>query len=147
MMLGGLIMIIGVIIQVTAIKGHRATAQFIIGRTITGIGNGINTSTIPTYQAECSRSTNRGLLICIEGGIIAFGTLIAYWIDYGASYGNADLVWRFPIAFQIVFGLIIMVAMIWLPESPRWLLTRDRQEEALTVLAALRGCDRDDEDV
>jgi MFS family permease len=47
-------MIIGVIIQVTAIKGHRATAQFIIGRTITGIGSGINTSTISTYQAECS---------------------------------------------------------------------------------------------
>jgi len=86
MMLGGFIMIIGVIIQITPIKGHNATAQFIIGRTVTGIGNGMNTSTIPTYQAECSRTANRGLLICIEGGIIAFGTLIAYWIDYGASY-------------------------------------------------------------
>jgi hypothetical protein len=41
MMLGGLIMILGVIIQVTCMKGHKATAQFIIGRTITGIGNGI----------------------------------------------------------------------------------------------------------
>ena len=40
-MLGGLIMILGVIIQVTCEKGHKATAQFIIGRTITGIGNGI----------------------------------------------------------------------------------------------------------
>ena len=79
--MGGVIMIVGVIIQVSAIPGQGAEAQFIIGRTITGIGNGINTSTIPTYQAECSRSTNRGLLICIEGGIIAFGTLIAYWID------------------------------------------------------------------
>lgn len=77
--LGGIIMIIGVLIQVTPMQGHNATAQFIIGRTVTGIGNGINTSTIPTYQAECSRTTNRGLLICIEGGIIAFGTLIAYW--------------------------------------------------------------------
>lgn len=97
--LGGVIMILGVIIQVSAIPGHSAEAQFIIGRVVTGVGNGINTSTIPTYQAECSRSTNRGLLICIEGGIIAFGTLIAYWIDYGCSYGPADLVWRFPIAY------------------------------------------------
>lgn len=70
---GAIIMIIGVIIQVTAMKGSNATVQFIIGRIITGIGNGMNTSTIPTYQAECSRSTNRGLLICIEGGVIAFG--------------------------------------------------------------------------
>jgi MFS family permease len=145
--LGAGIMIIGVIIQVTAIYGSHATVQFIIGRTVTGIGNGINTSTIPTYQAECSRSTNRGLLICIEGGIIAFGTLIAYWIDYGASYGPPNLTWRFPIAFQIVFGVLIMFGMVWLPESPRWLLTRDRHEEAFTVLAALRGVDRDNEDV
>lgn len=86
--IGGVIMIVGVIIQVTAVPGNRAMAQFIIGRTITGIGNGMNTSTIPTYQAECSKTTNRGLLICIEGSVIAIGTLIAYWIDFGASYGK-----------------------------------------------------------
>ncbi|KAK5134871.1 hypothetical protein LTR08_005961 [Meristemomyces frigidus] len=145
--LGAGIMLLGVVIQCTAFTGHSPTAQFIIGRTITGVGNGINTSTIPTYQAECSRATNRGLLICIEGGVIAFGTLFAYWIDFGSSYGPPGLTWRFPIAFQVVFGLIIIVSMIWLPESPRWLLTRDRQEEASTVLAALRGLDRDHEDV
>lgn len=140
-------MIIGVIIQVTAVKGSNATAQFIIGRVVTGIGNGVNTSTIPTYQAECSHSSNRGLLICIEGGIIAFGTMVAYWIDFGASYGPPDLTWRFPIAFQIVFGLILSTLMVWLPESPRWLLTRDKHEEAMTVLAALRGVRRDDDEV
>ena len=85
MMMGGCIMILGVIIQVTSERNATPLAQFIIGRTITGVGNGINTSTIPTYQAECSRTSNRGLLICIEGGVIAFGTLVAYWIDYGAS--------------------------------------------------------------
>ncbi|KAK4501691.1 hypothetical protein PRZ48_007500 [Zasmidium cellare] len=147
---GGIIMIIGVIIQVTAVPSSGtagATAQFIVGRTITGIGNGINTSTIPTYQAECSHSTNRGLLICIEGGTVAIGTVIAYWIDFGASYGPSDLTWRFPIAFQIVFGLFLSIFMIGLPESPRWLLTRDRHEEAMTVLAALRGKSRDDDEV
>lgn len=51
--LGAGVMIVGVIIQVTAVPiGSGATAQFIVGRCITGIGNGINTSTIPTYQAE-----------------------------------------------------------------------------------------------
>ncbi|KAI7519506.1 general substrate transporter, partial [Hortaea werneckii] len=121
--------------------------QFIIGRTVTGVGNGINTSTIPTYQAECSKSANRGLLICIEGGTIAIGTMIAYWIDYGASYGPPGLTWRFPIAFQIVFGIFIIVGMLFLPESPRWLLTKDRHEEATTVLAALRGLPREDEEI
>ncbi|KAG9236743.1 hypothetical protein BJ875DRAFT_206676 [Amylocarpus encephaloides] len=147
MMSGGIIMIIGVVIQVSAVKGSNAMAQFIIGRTITGVGNGMNTSTIPTYQAECSRSTNRGLLICIEGGVIAFGTMIAYWIDYGASYGPDNLTWRFPIAFQIIFGVILIVGTWFLPESPRWLLSRDRFEEGLDVLAALHGLEVTDEEV
>ncbi|KAI0405758.1 general substrate transporter [Xylaria palmicola] len=143
---GGIIMIIGATIQVTAYPGHSPLAQFIIGRIVTGVGNGMNTSTIPTYQAECSKTSNRGLLICIQGGTIAFGTLIAYWIDYGASYGPAGLVWRFPIAFQIIFGIIVSTSMIWLPESPRWLLTHERYEEANNVIAAIRGYEVDSEE-
>ncbi|KAJ6084458.1 Major facilitator superfamily domain general substrate transporter [Penicillium sp. IBT 16267x] len=138
-MSGAFIMIIGVIIQVTSYQRHDPMVQFIIGRIVTGVGNGINTSTIPTYQAECSRTSNRGLLICIEGSTIAFGTLIAYWIDFGASYGPTDLVWRFPIAFQCIFGVFIIVGMAFLPESPRWLLTRERHEEGERVIAALQG--------
>ncbi|KAF2490545.1 general substrate transporter [Lophium mytilinum] len=145
-MIGGFVMILGVIIQITCIKGHNATAQFIIGRTVTGFGNGINTSTIPTYQAECSRTTNRGLLICIEGGIIAFGTLIAYWLDFGCTYASDDISWRLPIAFQIFFGLMVCIFMFWLPESPRWLLTKDRTEESMQVIAALRGLHVDDDE-
>ncbi|KAL8805676.1 MAG: hypothetical protein Q9182_001820 [Xanthomendoza sp. 2 TL-2023] len=129
-MMGGSIMILGVIIQVTAEKNSTPLAQFIVGRVITGVGNGINTSTIPTYQAECSKTSNRGLLICIEGGVIAFGTLIA---------GPPSLTWRFPIAFQIIFALVLAIPTYWLPESPRWLLTRGRDAEGTTVIAALRG--------
>ena len=141
---GAAIMIIGVIIQVTAVEGHVQLAQFIVGRVITGVGNGMNTSTIPTYQAECSHAKNRGLLICIEGGIIAIGTMIAYWIDFGAHYGPQDLVWRFPIAFQIVFGIIIIVGMYYMPESPRWLIAHDRVPEGEAVLAGLNGVEIDD---
>ncbi|KAL9058952.1 MAG: hypothetical protein Q9162_001510 [Coniocarpon cinnabarinum] len=145
MIMGGLTMILGVIIQVTSQKtGGGQLGQFIVGRIVMGVGNGFNTSTIPTYQAECSKTSNRGLLICIEGGIIAFGTLIAYWIDYGCSYGSADLSWRFPISFQCIFGLIVAIPMIWLPESPRWLMTRDRLDEGRQVIAALRGLEIDD---
>ncbi|TPX17693.1 uncharacterized protein E0L32_012020 [Thyridium curvatum] len=141
MIIGGVIMILGVIIQITAGRHATPLAQFIVGRVVMGVGNGINTSTIPTYQAECSKTSNRGLLICIEGGVIAFGTVVSYWIDYGASYGPADLTWRFPIAFQIVFALIVSIPMIWLPESPRWLLTHERYDEAEVVISALRGYD------
>ncbi|KAI1421282.1 general substrate transporter [Xylaria sp. FL1777] len=138
--IGATVMIIGVIIQITTVPpSYGSTAQFIIGRFITGMGNGINTSTIPIWQAECSHSHNRGKLICIEGGNVAIGTLIAYWLDYGASYGPHEFTWRFPIAFQITFALSVLVLMTNLPESPRWLLTHDRVDEAATILAALNG--------
>ncbi|ORY67040.1 general substrate transporter [Pseudomassariella vexata] len=139
MIAGGLTMILGVLIQVTAQRQGSPLAQFIVGRVIMGVGNGFNTATIPTYQAECSKTSNRGLLICIEGGVIAFGTVVAYWVDYGCSFGSDDLVWRFPIAFQIIFALIVSIPMIFLPESPRWLLTHERYEDAERVIAALRG--------
>lgn len=146
--LGATVMIIGVIIQITAIPvGGGATAQFIVGRCITGVGNGINTSTIPTWQAECCKAKSRGKLICIEGGNVAIGTLIAYWIDYGCLYGPDDFTWRFPIAFQCVFALIVIAMMTSLPESPRWLLTKDRRDDAATVLAGLNGLTRDDPEV
>ncbi|KAF7122287.1 hypothetical protein CNMCM5793_000244 [Aspergillus hiratsukae] len=138
-MLGATVMILGVILQVTSYPGHVPLAQFCIGRVITGIGNGMNTSTIPTYQAECSRTSNRGLLICIEGSTVAIGTLISYWVDFGASYGPPDLTWRFPIAFQCVFGLFIIIGLWFLPESPRWLFARERYEEGERVIAALMG--------
>lgn len=142
---GATIMIIGVVIQVTSMPKSIPLLQFFFGRVITGIGNGMNTSTIPTYQAECSKTSNRGLLICIEGGVIAIGTAIAYWIDFGAHYGPPDLVWRFPIAFQIIFGIIIIVGMFYLPESPRYLISKDKVQEGERVLAALAGVEIEDE--
>ena len=57
MILGSVIMAMGVIIQVTAIPGAGPLAQFITGRVVMGVGNGINTSTIPTYQGEFSCSS------------------------------------------------------------------------------------------
>lgn len=57
--IGAYIMLFGVVIQVTAFKGHMAGAQFLIGRVITGVGNGMNTATLPTWHAETAKSHNR----------------------------------------------------------------------------------------
>jgi sugar porter (SP) family MFS transporter len=57
------------------------------------------------------------------------------------------MTWRFPIAFQCVFAIIVLVLMLRLPESPRWLLTHGRAAEANTVLAALHGEHREHGDV
>lgn len=73
--LGTCIMIVGAILQASSFQ----LAQLIVGRIVTGFGNGLNTSTVPTWQSECSRSHRRGQLVMVEGALITGGILIAYW--------------------------------------------------------------------
>ncbi|CZT43586.1 probable MFS monosaccharide transporter [Rhynchosporium secalis] len=132
--LGTAIMVIGAILQASSYS----IAQFIIGRIVTGIGNGLNTSTVPVWQSECSRSHRRGQLVMIEGALITGGIMIAYWLDFGFYFLDPNPVaWRFPLAFQIVFCIPILAFVMTLPESPRWLVLRNKDEQAMHVLSAL----------
>ncbi|WWC92472.1 uncharacterized protein L201_007430 [Kwoniella dendrophila CBS 6074] len=153
MMFGGaVVMIIGTIISVTAFgpgdtsgRGNvGGFVQFIIGRVVTGFGNGANTATIPSWVAETSKAHNRGFLICMEASTVAVGTVIAYWIDFGLSYVDSSVSWRFPIAMQILFALILIGGVAVLPESPRWLIAHGQPEEGLRVIAALDARSIDD---
>jgi MFS family permease len=58
-------------------------------------------------------------------------------MDYGTSYSNSDFQWRFPLAFQAVFAIFLVLQIIGLPETPRWLVAHDRYEEARAVTAAI----------
>lgn len=139
--IGGFAVIAGVIIQVTAFPGDnvRGTlAQFMIGRTITGIGNGMNMATMPVLQSELS-TNSRGTIVCLECGIIATGTMLAYWLNYGVRVYSTSFTWRFPIAFQIALSLVYMIGVLFVPESPRWLCKKERIEEATRVMAAVNG--------
>ncbi|WVF67861.1 hypothetical protein IAT40_002622 [Kwoniella sp. CBS 6097] len=152
MLMGAWVMIIGTIISVTAFgpgdtsgRGNvGGFVQFIVGRVITGLGNGANTATIPSWVAETSKAHNRGFLICMEASTVAVGTVIAYWIDFGLSFVDSSVSWRFPIAMQILFALILIGGVTVLPESPRWLINHGREQEGLKVVAALDARSVDD---
>ncbi|KAJ3776565.1 general substrate transporter [Lentinula raphanica] len=132
--LGCFIMTIGAIIQATSFS----YAQIIVARIITGIGNGLNTSTVPAYHAECSPPHQRGSLIMIEGSLITLGIMISYWIDFALFWASGSSAqWRVPIALQISFAAIVAFALPILPESPRWLMKAGRPAEALAVISAL----------
>lgn len=144
---GSIIIIIGTVISVSSFKHSWGLGQFVIGRVITGIGNGFNTATIPVWQSEMSRAENRGRLVNLEGSIVAVGTFVAYWLDFGLSYVNTSVQWRFPVAFQICFALILFIGITNLPESPRWLISQNRKQEAMEVLSKLNGLPIDDDEV
>ncbi|PVH14125.1 uncharacterized protein CXQ87_002250 [Candidozyma duobushaemuli] len=132
---GCVIMIIGGILQTAATN----TDFLIVARVISGLGNGLLTSTVPLYAAECSRANNRGKSLCIHGSLITFGICISYWIDFAFYFTEkfGEVSWRFPIAFQLVFPIAIVAFLFKFPESPRWLMGQSRPEEAATVFASL----------
>ncbi|KAL2258478.1 hypothetical protein VTK26DRAFT_8201 [Humicola hyalothermophila] len=136
-MLGTTVMIVGAILQASS----TTLEQFIVGRIITGLGNGGNTSTVPTWQSETSKAHKRGKMVMIEGALITCGIMISYWIDLGFSFAPGSVAWRFPLAFQIFFCIIILIFIPFLPESPRWLILRGRDDEAKEVIAALEDKD------
>ncbi|KAF2862876.1 general substrate transporter [Piedraia hortae CBS 480.64] len=138
---GSSIMIIGAAIQASSFS----LGQLIAGRLITGFGNGLNTSTVPAWQSETSKSHRRGQMVMIEGAMITCGIMISYWIDLGFSFAKGSVSWRFPVAFQIVFAIIILIFILPLPESPRWLILKGREDEAVQVLAALSNLPPEDE--
>ncbi|KAL2869009.1 glucose-inactivated glycerol proton symporter STL1 [Aspergillus lucknowensis] len=140
---GANVLIVGAVISTAAFGPHWGLGQFVVGRVISGIGNGMNTATIPVWQSECSAAHNRGLLVCFEGALIAVGTFIAYWVVFGLSYVDQSVQWRFPIALQVLFALIVAGGVLALPDSPRWFVMRGYDKEACEVLGKLKNASPD----
>ncbi|KAM3074301.1 hypothetical protein ACMFMG_002887 [Clarireedia jacksonii] len=139
--LGSAIMIVGAVLQTSAFS----LGQLIAGRVITGFGNGMNTSTVPTWASETSKSHKRGKMVMIEGAMITGGICLSYWIDFAFSFLEpSSVAWRFPISFQIVPALLLLMFILELPESPRWLILKGHEAEAVNVIAALADLPPDD---
>ncbi|EIM81381.1 general substrate transporter [Stereum hirsutum FP-91666 SS1] len=129
-MFGMIILAIGAILQFMSY----GLAQLIVGRVVTGIGNGMTTSAIPVWQSETSRSHHRGRDVCIELGVNIFGVMLAYWVDFGLRNYTTGWQWRFPLSLQVLFAVFTLVLVCFLPESPRWLASQDRPEEARHII-------------
>jgi len=137
---GSATMLVGAILQTTAYS----LPQLIAGRIICGIGNGINTSTVPVWQAECSKPHRRGVTAAFDLSLVLAGVAVAYWVDLGLSYAEpSSVAWRFPIALQLLFIIIVMAVIFLMPESPRWLIMKDRYDEAGRVLQAINDVELD----
>ncbi|CAH0028431.1 unnamed protein product [Clonostachys rhizophaga] len=136
---------VGAVLQIVA--WH--LPQMIIGRVINGFGMGLSSATCPVYQAECSKPRVRGKLVVVGSLMNTAAFCLANWMNYGLFFQGNALQWRFPLGFQLIFPIIVATALLFSPESPRWLLLKDRHDEALNVIARLEGSNKsvDDEDV
>ena len=140
-LVGCIFVTIGAILQASAFS----LAHFIVGRLICGFGTGINTSTVPVWQSETTKPHQRGPVVAFGTSMVIAGVCLSYWVDFGFSYIHGSAVaWRFPIAFQIFFALLVIGFILPMPESPRWLVKKDRIQEASQVLSALYDLPEDD---
>lgn len=139
-LLGTTIMLVGAILQISAF----GVPQMLVARIISGLGNGLNTATAPVWQGETSKANMRGKLVIIELVCNIAGFSLSNWMTYGFSFVGGDVAWRFPIAFQLVFMMVLYGTVPWLPESPRWLMSKGRVAEAEEINAALEARSIDD---
>jgi sugar porter (SP) family MFS transporter len=112
------------------------TNSLIAGRLLLGLAIGIVAATVPLYLAELSPKDKRGRMVTFFQLAITLGILLSYVVGY--IFGDAENAWRLMFWAGFVPAIILFVGMLFVPESPRWLLTKGRNEEALKVLNQLR---------
>lgn len=95
-------------------------------------------------------------MVSMHGVMFAVGYSLSAWLGFGvyfisASGSTSSFPWRFPLAFQAIPAILLLMGSPWLPKSPRWLLQQDRPDEAWEVIRKLHetrsgdisGCKRE----
>ncbi|KAK5046475.1 hypothetical protein LTR84_008278 [Exophiala bonariae] len=99
-------------------------------KSIQSVGLGHIIGAVPQYGVECISASRRGLLMALFNVGLGIGNASAAAVCLGTSHIHSDASWRIPIACQLPLSLLMGVGTLCFPESPRWLLTRDRHDEA-----------------
>ncbi|KAK3393315.1 hypothetical protein B0H63DRAFT_491346 [Podospora didyma] len=140
MFTGALIVIIGTCVQAPA----TSSGQFLAGRFVLGFGVSFSCVSAPCYVSEMAHPKWRGTLTGLYNCTWYIGSIIASWVVYGCSYLDSPDAWRIPVWCQMITSGIVLVGVLFLPESPRWLMAQDKHEEAARVLAVYHGDGRPD---
>ncbi|OCF31073.1 solute carrier family 2 [Kwoniella heveanensis BCC8398] len=134
---------VGTIIQLVA-SGN--INQVIGGRAMQGFASGAGTVTGTLYLAEIAPKAIRGVLGAFFSTNIMLGVSLGYWVNYISILhipSTSHWQWRFPILFQLYPGLILLLVLPFMPESPRWMVLRGNEGGALKALCRIRRLPED----
>lgn len=118
----------------------------VLGRVVIGIGIGIASLTTPIYLAEVAVPSVRGQLVTINAFLVTIGQFTAGMVDGAFDTILPGSGWRYMLGLAAIPSITMFVGFLTLPESPRWLASKGRREEALQVLQHLRESDQEAED-
>ncbi|KAL2813352.1 general substrate transporter [Aspergillus cavernicola] len=135
-LLGSLIIIFGSILQAAA----QNYGMFVASRFLVGFGLGLVNTAAPPLLTEVAYPSQRGKLVSFYLATWPLGALIAGWTTFGTfKMSSSSWSWRLPSLLQCTFSVFQAVLSLRCPESPRWLIYRDRKQEALNVLTKYHG--------
>jgi MFS family permease len=130
-----IVWVIGAAIQCST----QNVGQLIAGRIISGLSIGITSSQVCVYLAELAPARIRGRIVGIQQWAIEWGILIMFLVAWGCTTVEGPAAFRIAWGVQAVPGFVLFGALIFFPESPRWLAAQERWEECLDVLAAINA--------
>jgi SP family galactose:H+ symporter-like MFS transporter len=110
--------------------------MILVGRIVMGVGVGGVSAVVPTYLSEMSPPQIRGRMLTLNQLLITVGLLAAYLVNLVFA-GSED--WRAMFWVGAVPALALALGMLWVPESPAWLLAKGRVGEAKAEIASVAG--------
>jgi SP family galactose:H+ symporter-like MFS transporter len=133
----GLIMLAGIIFTASAIgtAAAQTVAWLIVARVVSGVAIGIASFISPMYIAELVPAKVRGSLVAVNMLAITTGIVVAYLTDYALAGIEG---WRYMFGLAAIPSIILTVAMWRLPDSPRWLISKSKVDQAKRVLQRVR---------
>ena len=127
-----IVYIVGIIVQIAS---QHAWYQVMIGRIITGLAVGMLSVLCPLFISEVSPKHLRGTLVCCFQLMITLGIFLGYCTTYGTKSYSDSRQWRIPLGLCFAWALCLVAGMVRMPESPRYLVGKDRIEDAKMSLA------------
>jgi MFS family permease len=133
--LSSVISIVGILIQCTSVGSYW---QIMIGRIINSLALGILANTVPAYLAEVSPLSIRGTLVNCYQFSISIGAILVNTANWGMYQRTDQWAYRLVLILQLTVPVMFVIGSFFVPESPRWLIGKDRRADAGNSLRTLR---------